>query len=336
MLKIFISLLLIFKISLLFSQHKNQEQITLVFFNADNLYDTHNDQGTYDDRFTPEGEMVWNSERFEQKINGISEMLSSINGTGLPDIIGLAEIENTRVIQEILNTRNFRRSEYEIIHIEGENNTEAALLIKDGLLDVTESRIITPDERMTDDNDNSTILYVKGNLNGEAIHFFINRWPGRTGGVESSEFKRIGSAVAVRKEIDNILNFEKDARIIVMGSFNDEPSNRSLMLMLNATNKRKNISYRDLFNLFYDKHNIGDEGTVLVNGIWQMYDQIIVSPSFLKPGSNIMLGFESGRIYRDFQVNESSRFNGTYRGNEYTGGISSHLPVYMMLISSGK
>ena len=78
------------------------------------------------------------------------------------------------------------------------------------------------------------------------------------------------------------MNFERDARIIILGTFNDEPTNKSVLTMLNASNKRKNLNYRDLYNPFYDAHNMKEAGTVSVNGKIQMYDFIIVSPNYLK------------------------------------------------------
>jgi endonuclease/exonuclease/phosphatase family metal-dependent hydrolase len=182
------------------------------------------------------------------------------------------------------------------------------------------------------------ILYVKGVTNdGKTCHIFVNHWPSRTTGAQESEIKRITAAVTLRKEVDNILNYENDARILIMGDFNDEPTNKSLLQILNATNKRKNISNRDLYNLMYDIHNTGTTGTITFQNSWQVFDQIIVSPAFLRKGDGYYLNFDDGRIYSNESMlftNPETGFKSpdrTYGGDTYYGGVSDHLPVYVIL-----
>jgi endonuclease/exonuclease/phosphatase family metal-dependent hydrolase len=182
------------------------------------------------------------------------------------------------------------------------------------------------------------ILYVKGVTNdGKTCHIFVNHWPSRTTGAQESEIKRITAAVTLRKEVDNILNYENDAKILIMGDFNDEPTNKSLLQILNATNKRKNISNRDLYNLMYDIHNTGTTGTITFQNSWQVFDQIIVSPAFLRKGDGYYLNFDDGRIYSNESMlftNPETGFKSpdrTYGGDTYYGGVSDHLPVYVIL-----
>ena len=129
--------------------------------------------------------------------------------------------------------------------------------------------------------------FSKGNI----IHLFINSWPDRKVSSDS-ERERINCAVALRKEIDNILNFERDASIILAGTFYDEPTSKSIMSILNATNKRKNLDYRDLYNPFYDIHNNTESGTYEVNGRMQMFDFIIVSTGLLRNREGYKTGFD--------------------------------------------
>jgi hypothetical protein len=122
-----------------------------------------------------------------------------------------------------------------------------------------------------------------------------------------------------------------------MGDFNDEPTNKSVMQMLNATNKRKNVNYRDLYNIMYDAHDTGDEGSTNVRDNWQMYDQIIVSSALFNKGTGYHLSYGDGRVYKGAEVlitnpqTKLTRSNRNYEGNSYLGGVSDHHPVYFIL-----
>jgi endonuclease/exonuclease/phosphatase family metal-dependent hydrolase len=145
------------------------------------------------------------------------------------------------------------------------------------------------------------------------------------------------AAVTLRKEVDNILNLENNARIIVMGDFNDEPTDKSIFQILNAANKRKNLHYRDLYNLMYDSHNANGEGSIAYKDSWQMFDQIIVSPSLFTKGTGYYLSFDDGKVFRTSQLlvtDPATGFsfpNRTYGGDTYYSGASDHLPVYIIL-----
>ena len=122
-----------------------------------------------------------------------------------------------------------------------------------------------------------------------------------------------------------------------MGDFNDEPTNKSILQILGATNKRKNLNYRDLYNLMYDAHNTGNEGSVTYKDAWQMFDQIIVSPILLNKSKNYYLSIGDGKAFKDDQVlipgtgSGLPALNRTFGGDTYLGGVSDHLPVYIIL-----
>jgi len=122
-----------------------------------------------------------------------------------------------------------------------------------------------------------------------------------------------------------------------MGDFNDEPTNKSVMQILNATNKRKNVNYRDLYNLMFDMHNTGNEGSITYKDSWQMFDQIIVTPELLNKGTGYYLSYSDGKVYKGTEVlftNPQTKLTGpnrTYDINSYPGGVSDHLPVYIIL-----
>jgi endonuclease/exonuclease/phosphatase family metal-dependent hydrolase len=319
-------------------QAKNS--ITIVFYNVENLFDIFDDPVTTDEEFTPGNPKNWNAEKYKKKIDDLANVLTSINDMELPGIIGFAEVENNKVLEELANSSKLRKGDYGIVHYESkdERGIDVALLYSKNEFKLIGSKPIPVVFGFDIVDVTRDILYVKGVMNdGKTCHIFVNHWPSRTDGEQESEIKRITAAVTLRKEIDNILNFEEDARIIIMGDFNDEPTNKSLLQILNATNKRKNISNRDLYNLMYDIHNTGTTGTITYQNAWQVFDQIIVSPAILKKGDGYYLNFDDGLIYNDESVlftNPETGFKSpsrTYGGDTYYGGVSDHLPVYVIL-----
>jgi predicted extracellular nuclease len=144
------------------------------------------------------------------------------------------------------------------------------------------------------------------------------------------------SAITLRKQMDLLMSRESDFKVIVMGDFNDEPTNRSLTNGLSALNKRRNIQMGDYYNLFYDLHNIEGKGTYNYLGNWNMLDQVIVSYNLLDQEKGLTTGYESGVILKeDWMLYESEKYgeslpSATYGGAEYFGGPSDHLPIYVV------
>lgn len=315
--------------------------LTVVFYNVENLFDTIDDPGTGDDEYLPEAAKAWDKKKYSAKLRGIADALASLAkevNNELPVLIGIAEVENRRVLDDLVALSPLRKAGYGVIHFDSpdERGIDVALLYHPGRFTVVESRPIPVTFSFDPGDTTRDILYVKGVTDdGQPWHVYVNHWPSRSGGERQSEMKRFAAAAELRKDVDNILNFENDARIVIMGDFNDEPTNRSLMQVLNATNKRLNHSYRDLYNLMYDNHNQGLTGSLAWNNRWQAFDQIIVSFSLLGQGDGFRTGFDGGRVFTDeelmYTTPEGFRApNRTYTGNTYRGGVSDHLPVYVV------
>jgi hypothetical protein len=338
MLRIFASLFLFVILTCPGSGQKDiPDQITILYYNTDHFFDTTDDPGSADDKYLPGSIRAWDENRYKEKVSAIADYITSAGGLKQPDIIGLCGIENRKVINDIIAERRLRRADYSV-HITDTDGTNAALVVNNELVTVDDMRMIYIDSTFTSMNSgfDYIILYVRADIKGLGrCHFFINDWPGFQNNTRSPENMRIGAAIALRKNIDEILNFERNAKIIIMGTFYDEPTNRSLLTALNATNKRKNLTHRDLYNLFYDAHNINNQGTCILNNTWQMWDQIIVSSSLLNKQGDYYIEPGAGMIYLSEDIKEeNSKLVSTYRGDEYTGGISSHLPVYCIIRKS--
>lgn len=322
-----------------FSQKSLKNEFTIVFYNVENLFDTIDNPVTKDEEFTPGSEKNWNSERYAKKLEDLSMVLTAAQRNEFPEIIGLAEVENHSVLEDLLKTKAFRKSEYEIVHRDSPDRRgiDVALLYRKDELKSVSSEWIPVNFPFDSSLTTRDILHVSGKASdGRKIHFFVNHWSSRYGGMRESEPKRMYCAVSLRRKIDMLYAMESDPRIVIMGDFNDEPTNKSIMHILQASNKLKNISTGELYNLFYDQHNQGLSGSYNYRGSWNMLDQIIVTHNMINQDNSYSCDYSSGKILKEDWMLYENRDgvkvpDRTYGGPNYFGGISDHLPVYIVL-----
>jgi predicted extracellular nuclease len=343
--KLSLSLLMLFGfLSICFSQQDlpaSKNSLTVMFYNVENLFDTLNDSLTADEEFLPQSPKKWNSEKYNKKISDLARVISSVSGKELPSLIGLAEVENKMVLEDLISSQKLRKGKYGIVHFNSrdERGIDAALLYNSEMIELLDSKAIPVSFGKDSKDLTRDILFVRCRIKGDRIiNVFVNHWPSRSPNQEDSEMKRVMAALTLRREVDNILNVDNEAAILIMGDFNDEPTNKSVFQILNATNKRKNAHYRDLYNLMFDSHNINGEGSITYRDAWQMFDQIIVSQSLLSKEAGCHVAPGDGKIFKGAEVmvkdpvSGAQVINRTYGGDKYLGGVSDHLPVYTILI----
>jgi predicted extracellular nuclease len=338
--KCFLLALLILFVTYISAQKKDQV-LTLMFYNVENLFDTESDPGKEDEEFTPESDKMWDLEKYEKKLNDIAAVIKAVNKAELPEIIGLCEVENLKVLEDLVMTRDLKRGDYGIVHHESPDTRgiDCALLYNMKEFRLISSEAIPVSFPFDSALTTRDILHVEGKTgDNETLHIFVNHWSSRWGGQKESEPKRLYCAVSLRMAVDKVMNRDPEAKIIIMGDFNDEPTNRSLFEMLLANNKRKNATSRELYNLMYDAHNHEGIGSYNYRGNWNMLDQIIVSQAVLMDSGGWHCGYEDGKVFKaefmlyhdeERQLHVPSR---TYGGPNYYGGISDHFPVYLTLI----
>jgi predicted extracellular nuclease len=316
-------------------QNAARRNMTVVFYNVENLFDLENEPGKNDGEFTPEGEKNWDLIKYRNKLAGISRVISGINEGDLPEIVGLCEVENERVLADLVRTGLLANGKYEIVHHESPDmrGIDCALIYRPEEFKVTghfavpvrfedNARAVTRD-----------ILYVKGRTrNREEFHIFVNHWPSRIGGVAQTEPKRITVARILKGKIDSVRMANSKAQIIVMGDMNDDPDNKSLLEVLNA--QPPATPEATLVNLMFPDFNNG-QGTYNYRGNWNMPDNLIVSPGLLDD-KGFRCVEEKGHIFREEWMEFKNRNgeispNRTYGGPNYYGGVSDHFPVYFRL-----
>lgn len=326
---------LLFFFSMVSAQKENK--LIVGFYNVENLFDTIDQPDVIDEEFTPESEKNWNTAKYEKKISDLARVISSMDKKELPSIIGLAEIENRSVLEDLTRTKDLEKGNYGIIHFDSPDarGIDVAILYRKDKVKVLDSEALPV--RLPYDTAFKTrdILYAKFRLSdGKELNVFANHWSSRRGGMKESEPKRMYCGVTVRRKIDLLLSKDINSRFLIMGDFNDEPSNKSIMSILMATNKKKNIATGDLYNLFYDRHNNGDIGSYSYKNEWNMLDQIIVSYNLINRMDGFSCDFDSGKIFKEdwmMYTNDKGEVspNRSYGGPNYYGGVSDHLPVYV-------
>lgn len=302
------------------------------FYNVENLFDTIDDPLKKDNEFTPDSAKNWNSERYDQKIEMLAEVIASMGSASNPAIIGLCEVENIGVLNDLSANAQIKKAKYAPILIEGpdQRGIDVALLYSKKLFKPISSnsyRInLGDDERPTRD-----ILHVRGALKGGGpiIHIFVNHWPSRYGGAEKSEPKRIAAAKVLAAKTDSIHQLYPNEAIICMGDFNDYPDNRSLTEFLST-------GETDVLANLMSGLKEAKRGSYNYRGDWDFLDQIIVSRSLIDGNLPDIVSGSTAPFFTDSMVYTHPKYGDvkpkrTYGGPEYLGGYSDHLPVYTIL-----
>ena len=305
---------------------------TVAFYNMDNLFDIYDDPDTLDDDFTPQGEKRWTLRRYKNKINKISDVLVQLgteHAVSAPALIGIAEVENKEVLIDLVNSKKLKPYHYDFAHFESpdERGIDVALLYQKKYFEYLDSRpyeLLLYDEKGNRDYTRD-ILLVKGRLNGELIYIIVNHWPSRRSGQDISEIKRIKAAERVHEIIDEIHRETPEAKIIIMGDFNDGPHSKSIQQYLVTDNFYNPMAYlKDTGN-----------GSSTYNDEWFLFDQIIFSKNFFdkQPNSHFFRYAEvfDPKFVRTWKGKRKNKPFRTFVGRWHQGGYSDHFPVYAFL-----
>ena len=312
----------------------NDSIVGIMFYNVENMFDTYHDSLKNDSEYTPTGSRRWTYKRLKQKFTNISRVILNAGGWNMPVIVGLCEVENDRVLNSFLYESGLYNLGYRFIHYDSqdERGIDVALLYKQDSYNVIESRPVKVDlgksERPTRD-----ILYVKGLLlEKDTLHILINHWPSRLGGAIASSPKREITAKTAKNICDSLLLYNINAKIIIMGDFNEDPDTQIMTDILGAGKKT------DSFNLVnLALYSEGFQGTIKYQYTWSIFDQIIVSKSLLDESSKIRMNKPTQTIISlPFLLESDPTYSGqrpfrTYSGYKYVGGFSDHLPVWAEL-----
>jgi endonuclease/exonuclease/phosphatase family metal-dependent hydrolase len=329
----------------LYAQEQRTYKVqTITFYNLENLFDFEDDPLTFDDDRTPDGKDQWTEEIYNAKLRNMAEILSEIGQdvTGQSStIIGVCEVENRRVLEDLLNQEPLRNKEYSIIHFDSpdKRGIDVALLYRKKIFTPTNYRVY--ELLLYNDTDRTKRIYtrdqliVSGMLDGEKIHLIVNHWPSRSGGEARSQPKRLKAAMLTKRIIDSLWSLDPYAKIIIMGDFNDDPRSKSIKKILKTTANRKALGIKGLYNTMENKFRKGS-GTLAYRDSWNLFDQIIISSELLKRNYSSYRYYKAGIFSKTKLITPSGRYKGypfrSFTESGFTGGYSDHFPVYMYLI----
>jgi len=310
------------------------------YYNVENLFDTILSPLANDPEWTPHGDNQWNTERYNRKIHNISKviglMAQELTPSG-PAVLGLSEVENRQVMIDLANHPHIKDRNYQVVHYESPDRRgiDVGLMYQPHYFTYISSKPYPTRVEGMDDFVTRDQLLVTGELLGERVHFIVVHWPSRLGGERRSRPMRIAAANIARHIIDSIQTSEPGARVMIMGDFNDDPTDLSVSRHLRAHDNRSKLSDSDLYNPFLSFYRRGI-GTLAFRDAWNLFDMVILTPT-LVANENDQLRLHRAEVFnRPFLRQTSGRFQGygfrTFAGGVYLGGFSDHFPVYVFLV----
>ncbi|MGY3792442.1 endonuclease/exonuclease/phosphatase family protein [uncultured Aquimarina sp.] len=327
------------------SQEKKTYKVnTIAFYNVENLFDTLDDPITYDDDRTPNGKDHWTEEIYKDKLKNMAKVISEIGADvtkNAPAILGVAEIENRKVLEDLANEPVLLPKDYGIVQFDSPDRRgiDVALLYQKSLFRPVNTSV--HELLIYSNNDAKKRVYtrdqllVSGYLDGDLIHVIVNHWPSRSGGEARSRYKREEAAALNKKIIDSLFDIDPYAKIITMGDLNDDPDNDSVKKVLGAKSEKKDVKLKGLYNPMYNMSKKGI-GSLAWRDSWNLFDQIIVSKGLLDKDYSSYRYYKAGVFNKNYLANPRGRYKGypyrSFANGAYTGGYSDHFPVYVYLI----
>jgi hypothetical protein len=327
------------------AQEEKQFKIhTVAFYNLENLFDTIDDPLKRDEA-SPIMEMKANrSEVYKQKVKNMARVIANIGSDlarNAPAVIGVCEIENRKVLEDLVNDPLLLGKDYGIIHFDGPDrrSIDVALLYQKALFrpinssshelkiydDLTRRRVYTRDQ-----------LLVSGELDGDLIHIIVNHWPSRSGGEARSRSKRVGAAKLNKRIIDSLQSVDPYAKILTMGDLNDDPTNDSVKEVLKAKKEKEDVPLKGIYNPFEKMFTDKGYGTTAYRDAWSLFDQILLTQPLLEDDYSSYRFWKAGIYNKAYLSNKRGRWEGypfrSFADGGFTNGFSDHFPVYVYLI----
>jgi predicted extracellular nuclease len=312
------------------------DEICIASWNVENLFDLEDDpEVELDEDFTPESPKRWTKERLEIKLNNLASILSRINDGQGPEILGLCEVENRKVVEMLVEKLTPLGRKYEIVHQDSpsDRGIDTAIIFDAAEFQLEDSRFHHVEAERTRDIVEAKLRRVKDQGGGNELYVFVNHWPSRN----NDEWQRLAAAKVLRTRVDEILAADPKADILMMGDFNDEPHNISLKETLKVSGNRENLLPGMLFNT--TAYLAAEEkGTFVWDDKWQLIDHMIVSPGLLdeegftwKEGSSQRLEYPE-LFFHGQWPGAIPRPSKSYSQNDFhRDGYSDHLALICIL-----
>lgn len=350
------------------SDEKRYAIYGVAFYNQENLFDTVHDYGKNDYEYLPNGTMKWGTMKYTAKLRNMAKVISELCTSKLRQgaaVVGLSEVENARVLDDLTAQPALAARGYKYVHFEGPDRrgVDCAFLYNPKFFKLHDAMLVPyyyrsasqPDVDLgfyTDDQGHVKaytemkgdttymtrgFLVMRGELAGENMIFIVNHWPSRAAGSETRE--RAGYQVKALK--DALMKEDPTAKVIIMGDMNDDPNNKSMTTALGCVHRKQDVkAATDLFNPWWSTLYKVGQGTLLYDGRWNLFDQIVLSGNLIGDDRET-LKFYNHEIYMpDYLFQQEGRYKGnpkrTHAGGVWLNGYSDHLPTCVYLIKEVK
>ena len=361
--QLIIAFILITSVNKGVSQEKKFELHTIAFYNVENLFDTINDPIINDEEYLPAN--GWNHKNYKKKLDNISRVIAEIGKneqqTSGPTILGVCEIENRRVLEDLVKHPKLINKNYKIIHFDSPDKrgidtgllydplhfkpisyTNVPLYVfRDQNKHTKKEKNEETDDVESIDNRSRRIytrdqLLVTGLLDGEEVSFIVNHWPSRSGGEKKSSPYREAAGALNRKIIDSLFKINPNAKVITMGDMNDGPYNKSIKKEIGAVAKKEDLVKFGVFNPMEDMSNNGI-GSLAYRDSWDLFDQILLTEPLVTKNYSSWTYWKAGVYNKDFLIQKEGQYKGyPLRNSNGVPGFSDHFPVYVYLIREQK
>ncbi|TYA70214.1 endonuclease/exonuclease/phosphatase family protein [Seonamhaeicola marinus] len=330
------------------TQEKKRYKIhTIAFYNLENLFDAINEPNKLDE-YSPIMEIKTDRAKvYKRKIKNMARVISDIgydSSKNTPSIIGVCEIENHVVLEDLVNSPDLIDSDYGIIQYDSPDarGIDVALLYQKRIFTPLHSK--TYELKIYDREDNKRIytrdqLLVSGKLENEDIHILVNHWPSRRGGETKSRSKRIAAAQLSKHIIDSLQTKNPYSKVVIMGDLNDNPTNVSVKKILKAKTKKGKVGLKGIYNPFTKFYNNG-LGTTAYRDTWSLFDQILVTKPFLTKDYTSLKLYKARIFNKNYLITKSGTYKGypfrSWSNGGFSNGYSDHFPVYIQIVKEVK
>jgi len=314
------------------------------FYNFENLFDTIDTEDVRDTEFTPAGEKLWDSERYQTKLDHLAKVVEELGTDVTPDglaVLGVSEVENRSVLEDFVAHPLIKDRDYQIVHEDSpdERGIDVALLYNPKYFELdTFQNLFVELYRDGEPDYTRDVLVVSGKFDGEPMHFLVNHWPSRSGGQAASQPGRNKAAMVNKLAADSIMEAQPGAKVIIMGDLNDDPISPSVKEVIGAKRKKRQVDPGEFYNPMYDLYKKGI-GTLAYRDAWSLFDQLLLSHGLIAGDMEEGYQFYQVRIHNPkYLLQKKGRFKGypfrSFGGSEYLGGYSDHFPVYLFLVKA--
>lgn len=336
-------LLMLLIVSLGTSAQKKFSVYAAGFYNLENLFDTCHDAGKNDYEFLPTGSYHWNGLKYTHKLRNLARVLADMGTDVLPGVgcafIGVSEVENAKVLTDLVAQKPLADRGFKYVHVEGPDRrgVDCALLYNPALFSVRDIKLVpyVPAKTMPSDYVTRGFFTVSGTLAGEHVAVIVNHLPSRFAG---SFYREVG-AEQIKAVKDSLLRDDPKCKVFVMGDMNDDPTNKSMTTMLSAKPDIEKVGRGDMYNPWYNILVKEGRGTLMYDGAWNLFDQIIITPNLLNKKG--VKDFSSLKYWKHkiqnlpYLFQNEGKYKGlpkrTTAGGVWLDGYSDHLPVVVYL-----